>query len=58
MPIFEYRCLKCTFHFEKVQQSEAAQEVVCPKCGSADVNKELSAFSTGASSPSECFSGG
>jgi putative FmdB family regulatory protein len=54
MPIFEYSCLKCGFRFEKVQQPG----VVCLECGSLEVKKELSAFSTGASSSSACFSGG
>ncbi len=58
MPIFEYSCLKCGFRFERVQLAGAEQEINCPECNSADNKKELSAFSTGASSSGECFSGG
>ena len=58
MPIFEYSCLKCGFRFEKVQQPGMERETTCLECGSGEVKKELSAFSTGTSSSSACFSGG
>lgn len=58
MPIFEFSCEKCDNRFEKVQQSDSALNVICPTCGSADVKKEISAFSMGTSSSASCFSGG
>jgi putative FmdB family regulatory protein len=56
MPIFEYQCLKCGYHFETVPQPGTTRETTCPECGSDEVKKELSAFSTGSSSA--CFRGG
>jgi putative FmdB family regulatory protein len=44
MPMFEYRCLACGHHFEKLQKAGAERETVCPACGSAEVKKEISAF--------------
>ena len=59
MPIFEYRCLKCGSHFEKVQKTGEEGETKCPQCGYGEVKRELSSFSTkGAKSASDCFSGG
>ncbi|MBI2354563.1 MAG: zinc ribbon domain-containing protein [Deltaproteobacteria bacterium] len=58
MPIYEYSCRTCGYRFEKVQKSGTEHETTCPNCDSAEVQKELSSFSTGASSSSACFSGG
>lgn len=60
MPLFEYTCMECGCHFEKLQKAGTAGEVACPTCGSVEVKKELSAFSSGgsASSAAGCFSGG
>jgi len=33
LPLYEYRCTKCGFDFEKIQKFDAEPEVVCPKCG-------------------------
>ena len=33
MPIYEYRCLKCESHFEKMQKVSDAPLEVCEKCG-------------------------
>jgi putative FmdB family regulatory protein len=41
MPIFEYECEKCGRLFEELVMS-GAQEVVCPSCGSARVEKLIS----------------
>jgi len=41
MPIFEYECRKCGRLFEELLMS-AAQEVLCPSCGSADIEKLIS----------------
>ena len=33
MPIYEYQCLKCEFHFEKLQKLSDPPASKCPKCG-------------------------
>ena len=58
MPIFEYVCKKCGNRFEKLQKSGIGEESSCPDCGSAEVKRELSAFSAGTGSESKCHSGG
>lgn len=59
MPIYEFVCQPCGEHFEKLQKSDASEDNRCPKCGSSDVKKQLSAFSASAGSPStSCHSGG
>lgn len=48
MPTYEYRCQDCGHHFDVLYRSiSAAQEAAqprCPKCGSADSQRVLSAF--------------
>lgn len=45
MPIFEYRCEACDMRFEKLIRRESDEHsVLCPKCGDAKVEKELSTF--------------
>lgn len=46
MPMFEYSCIACGFRFEKLQKSGEADKVICPACGSAEVKRELSPFSS------------
>ncbi len=59
MPIYEYSCTKCGHRFEKLQKNAASETVVCPNCGSTEVSKEFSSFSsTGSSSAASCYSGG
>ncbi|WP_243373467.1 zinc ribbon domain-containing protein [Geotalea sp. SG265] len=59
MPIFEYSCRKCGHHFEKLQKGAEAGVVTCPSCGSDQVKKEISAFSSGNAAPAHsCSSGG
>lgn len=33
MPLYEYRCKKCGFRYEKIQKFNAEPEAACPKCG-------------------------
>ncbi len=33
MPIYEYKCLGCASHFEKMQKLSDAPPAVCEKCG-------------------------
>lgn len=46
MPIYEYSCKKCKEDFTIFQSIHSkTEETSCPKCGSKDVQKKLSAFS-------------
>jgi putative FmdB family regulatory protein len=59
MPIYEYSCTKCGQRFEKLQKNAEAGTVLCPNCGSAEVIKEISSFSShGSTSAASCDSGG
>ncbi len=68
MPIFDYHCVDCESTFEVFHKvREKAKDVVCPKCGSKNYRKLMSApmVSMGGSSSSEsscesgsCCSGG
>jgi putative FmdB family regulatory protein len=61
MPVYDYRCTKCGEKFE-VRRSfldgvKDRDRVLCPKCGSSDVERVYSPlFSTGSSSRSSCSS--
>jgi putative FmdB family regulatory protein len=63
MPIYEYKCLECQKVFEVISTSSSdSQQVKCAKCGSARVQKTISASSfrinSGSSSiPSGALSG-
>ncbi|MCS7149665.1 MAG: zinc ribbon domain-containing protein [Caldimicrobium sp.] len=47
MPIYEFKCSKCGRFFETLCFSqEDEKEVKCPHCGSKEVKKELSSFTT------------
>ncbi len=43
MPIFEYNCQVCGADFEKLIRSGDGS-VVCPVCGSTEVEKKFSVF--------------
>ena len=43
MPIYEYRCDECETEFEKLVRA-FREEVSCPDCGSAAVERRLSTF--------------
>lgn len=69
MPLFEYMCVRCGSTFEKLVRSSGAQEIVCPKCKSTTVQKQMSSFAVkgvggggaigaGASSGAACAPGG
>ncbi|MBN2327532.1 MAG: zinc ribbon domain-containing protein [Candidatus Omnitrophica bacterium] len=47
MPIFEYACRDCGQNFEELVFSQQDQ-VHCPQCDSASVQKQLSTFGVGA----------
>jgi putative FmdB family regulatory protein len=51
MPIYEYRCNECGERFELLVRSVARQTApTCPKCGSLQVQKNISLFGIGSAS--------
>lgn len=45
MPVYEFVCPECAAAFDKlVRHAAAVKDVTCPKCGSHQVKKKLSAF--------------
>jgi putative FmdB family regulatory protein len=55
MPIYEYACSGCGSRFEKLVR-RFSEEVSCPGCRSASVEKQLSVFAVGAPSASTAAS--
>jgi putative FmdB family regulatory protein len=49
MPIFDFQCDGCGHRFEELVS--ASEVPTCPSCGSRRLEKQLSAFSVGKSSP-------
>ena len=48
MPMYEYRCRKCSERFEMLRRmTDADRDVECPQCRSDEVERLLSAFSAG-----------
>jgi putative FmdB family regulatory protein len=59
MPIYEYRCHDCQRLFQKLQPVGAGSSgVVCPDCGSSQVERQLSTFASGPSTGSTAGVGG
>ena len=51
MPIYEYECKECRHKFEVLQMTkENEDDLRCPQCGTLNVVKQLSSFSSGANS--------
>jgi len=51
MPMYEYRCAECGVLYEQLRRmSEADAELVCPRCGSRQVQRQISACAIGGSS--------
>ncbi|WP_456339132.1 FmdB family zinc ribbon protein [Fervidibacter sacchari] len=48
MPIYEFRCDRCGYEFEELVSWRDVEEgrVRCPNCGSKEVRRKLSLFST------------
>ena len=59
MPIYEYRCRKCSHAFEKLVSRSDSPSGDCPKCGAPKPEKQLSTFSASMASASAmpCASG-
>ncbi|MBS14640.1 MAG: FmdB family transcriptional regulator [Gemmatimonadetes bacterium] len=49
MPIYEYSCRACEHGFEALVS--ASRPASCPKCGSSQLEKKLSAFAVQAANP-------
>ena len=48
MPIYEYTCVDCETHFEKLVRSiSQVVDVRCPECGGTHVKKGWSLFGMG-----------
>jgi putative FmdB family regulatory protein len=50
MPLYEYVCAECGTGFEKLVR-RFGDEVDCPSCSSARVDKQLSVFAVASPSP-------
>ncbi len=53
MPLYEYACGSCLQRFERLVRAAGREEVVCSKCGSANVRKAVSTFAAIGSGGSE-----
>jgi len=42
LPLYEYKCEKCSHRFEKIEKHSASEIKKCPKCGSS-APRQLSA---------------
>jgi putative FmdB family regulatory protein len=51
MPLYEYVCSDCRTSFEKLVR-RFGDEVSCPSCASTAVDKQLSVFAVGSTTPS------
>ncbi len=51
MPIYEYQCSDCAREFEElIRNDREERKLTCPKCGSAQISRKLSAFAAHAAS--------
>ncbi len=48
MPLYEFACADCSVSFEElvVLSARETTKVVCPKCGSKDIQKRISTFAS------------
>ncbi len=45
MPIYEYRCAKCSHEFEVMRLSRSGfADVKCPACGNSEIERKFSVF--------------
>ena len=48
MPMYEYRCRECDGRFEMLRRmSDSDSDVQCPVCRSEEIERLMSAFSSG-----------
>lgn len=56
MPIYDYRCKDCNNHFDVFHKGkEMIEDILCPKCGSKNYTKLISAPSISFSNSSSEF---
>lgn len=46
MPIYEFCCEPCELRFEVLTTISRASETTCPECGSGEVKRVMSTFSS------------
>ncbi|MBN2137748.1 MAG: hypothetical protein JW720_08075 [Sedimentisphaerales bacterium] len=56
MPVFEYECADCGHRMEILEKRAGSHKYKCEKCKSPKLEKLLSGFSVGRSSPLVCKS--
>jgi putative FmdB family regulatory protein len=56
MPIYEYVCANCHRPFERLVR-RLGEDVTCPSCASASVDRQLSVFAALSSSAAPSFEG-
>mgnify|MGYP006285519969 FL=1 len=44
MPVYEFKCVKCGFEFERIVFPSDTGSVVCPQCEAANAERLLSTF--------------
>lgn len=54
MPLYEFVCVPCGKRFEKLQKNQDEEAPVCPACGSKEVKKEISSFSSSGGASPQC----
>lgn len=57
MPIFEYKCKDCSEISELLIFNEKKEKPLCKKCGSENLEKLFSSFSSQVKNSSPCSSG-
>ncbi len=59
MPLYEYLCRKCSNEFTLLQQVSVGEgETVCPKCGTDNIKRLFSTFSSNGEKEADSFSAG
>mgnify|MGYP005840304181 CR=1 FL=1 len=47
MPMYEYECAECHAAFMRLRRMEQDDsDIVCPTCGSTDIQRQISVFAT------------
>ncbi len=54
MPIYEYQCQDCGAEFELLVSLGSDKKPACPECGSINLKKKISRFSSGHSEGASC----
>ena len=57
MPIYEYVCMSCEWHFEELVRYDDAAPA-CPECGATKVSRQFSVFAAHGTTGQPSFGGG